>query len=150
MSTHSGQTETETFWPKTRKCILVLLWLLVLVCGGNMVEHQVCVQDENSPGRSRRKHTPLQLICTLLHCLKRDIWKTADRCDKGGYDSSSFSSFASIPPPLSYCLLVLSPCPFQHLSSSVYLFFPPFLRPLCHLSWWWLSPTPLFTQPNVT
>lgn len=60
------------------------------------------------PSRSLDKDTLLQLICTLCCCLKRDIWKTADCCDKGGYDSS-FSlpflpSFASIPPAHSVSL----------------------------------------------
>lgn len=54
------------------------------------------------PSRSLDKDTPLHLICTLWCRLKRDIWKTADRCDKGGYDSyfalAFLSSFATIPP----------------------------------------------------
>lgn len=54
------------------------------------------------PSRRLDKDTPLQLICTLCCRLKRDIWKTADCCDKRGYDSSFslafLSSFASVPP----------------------------------------------------
>lgn len=92
------------------------------------------------PSGSLDKDTPLQLICTL-RCrrrLKRDIWKTADHCDKGGYDSSFslafLSSFASIPP--AHSVSVSSLRLFQHPSSSVfhsfYLSFlpPPALPPL--------------------
>lgn len=86
------------------------------------------------PSRSLDKDTLLQLICTLCCCLKRDIWKTAHRCDKGGYDSS-FSlaflpSFASIPPAHSASLSSFSVClstlfllcgffPFFFLASSI-------------------------------
>lgn len=43
---------------------------------------------------SSDKGTPFELICTLWRLVKRDIWKTADRCDKGEYDSS----LPSVPP----------------------------------------------------
>lgn len=68
-------------------------------------------------------------MCTLWCLVKRGIWKTADRCDKGEYDSSfSLSSFASIPP--AHSLSAPSLCLFQHPSSSVFffllcIFFPP-------------------------
>lgn len=85
------------------------------------------------PCRSPDKDTPLQLICTLWRCLKRDIWETADRCDKGGYDSSLclafLSSFASIPPAC--CLSVSSLCvsysppPPPPLPPYIFSFLPP-------------------------
>lgn len=76
------------------------------------------------PSRSLDKDTLLQLICTLCCYLKRDIWKTADCCDKGGYDSS-FSlpflpSFASISPAHSVSLSSFS----VSLSTFSFLFFP--------------------------
>lgn len=78
------------------------------------------------PSRSLDKDTLLQLICTLCCYLKRDIWKTADCCDKGGYDSS-FSlpflpSFASISPAHSVSLSSFS----VSLSTFSFLFFPLF------------------------
>lgn len=82
------------------------------------------------PSRSLDKDTLLQLICTLCCYLKRDIWKTADCCDKGGYDSS-FSlpflpSFASISPAHSVSLSSFS----VSLSTFSFLFFP-FLFSFC-------------------
>lgn len=75
-------------------------------------------------------------MCTLWCLVKRGIWKTADRCDKGEYDSSfSLSSFASIPP--AHSLSAPSLCLFQHPSSSVFFFcsvfsfLPPPALPSC-------------------
>lgn len=92
----------KSFGSKTRKRLFVMLGRLQGLVG--CVVEFACRECAGCewPSRSLDKDTPLQLICTLWRRLKRDIWKTADRCDKGGYDSSFslafLSSFASIPP----------------------------------------------------
>lgn len=84
------------------------------------------------PSRSLDKDTPLELICTLRRRLKRDVWKTACRCDKGGYDSclslAFLSSFASILPAHSVSLSSLCLPSSSSVFSSFYLFFPPSTR----------------------
>lgn len=120
----TGWNKKEVLWfenKEIRICSAGTTSGLGWVCGSVVESAWECAGRE-WPSRSLDKDTPLQLICTLRCCLKRDIWKTADCCDKAGYDSSvsllPFSTPLLQSLQLTQCLLVLS-----FYVSSVFFFY---------------------------